>query len=107
MIKISSTFISSNNSTRIKLENRLACINCNWNWSMGNRLFHISYILWDINESMNLSNCFGLIISAIKIIGLIWIVWFLFKGIFFDVLESIIHFSSIASIIFRIFSTIN
>ena len=107
MIKISSTFISSDNSTCIILENWLACIDCYWNWSMRNRLFHVSNILWNIYESVNLTDCFGLIISAIKIVSFIWIIRFLFKRIFLNILECIVHFSSVASIIFIIFCTIN
>lgn len=107
MIKISSTFVSSDYSTCIKLENILTSINCYRNWSMRNWLFHVSNVLWNINESMNLTDCFSLIISAIKIVSFIWIVRFLFKWIFFNVLECIVHFSSVASIIFIIFCTIN
>ena len=106
MIKIFAAFISSDHSFCIVLEHCWFSINSYWDWPVSDCLLHRCNIFWNINKTMDLSYSLALNISATKIISFIWIIRFLIKRVFLNILERVIHFSSIASFIDWIFCTI-
>ena len=100
MIKISSAKFACNYSRSVNLENNSISFNSYWNWSLSNCCFElIGTISSNINETSDFSNSFWGDIFASSISPSVWIVRFKFKWVLFNVLESTVHKTSIATFI--------
>jgi len=100
VVKAGSAWGIRNDTTVVWLEDWLISFNSNWNGTLSNSSHKLSWVVgWDIIVWGNSNNTFWLLVVAWTVLSSVGIVAFGFELVLFDVLEGIVHKTTITTIV--------